>query len=77
MKVLAAKGTLPVTEYIKCKVRYFCDGAVFGTREYVDGIFESYRERFGGKRKDGARRMRGLRGGELFTLRNLMAEVFQ
>ena len=77
MKVLSAKGTLPVADYIRCKVRYFCDGAVFGTREYVEGIFDSYRERFGGKRKDGARKMRGLQGAELYTLRNLQVAVFQ
>ena len=77
LNVLAAKGTLPMRDYVRCKVRYFCDGAVLGTREYVDGIFESYRSRFGGKRKDGARKIRGLQGDGLFALRNLQRAVFQ
>jgi len=40
----------------------------------VDGIFEGKRERFGPKRKDGARRPRGSLGelkGDLWSLRDL------
>jgi hypothetical protein len=75
-KVLAAKGKLPLSEYLKCRVRYFCDGAVFGGREYVEGIFREYRKRFGPKRKTGARRMRGLENATLYTLRDLRLKLF-
>jgi hypothetical protein len=44
---------------LRCRVRYFSDGAVIGSREFVDGVFRACRERFGGKRKSGARKMRG------------------
>jgi hypothetical protein len=57
-------------------VRYFCDGAVFGGREFVEGIFRAYRDRFGPKRKTGARRLRGLAEAELFALRDLRKGVF-
>ena len=76
-KVLQAKGRLAVTAYVRCRVRYFCDGAVFGGREFVEGIFRAYRSRFGPKRKSGARPLRGLAQGELFTLRDLRKSVFQ
>jgi len=75
-EVLKAKGRLPVAEYLRCRARYFCDGAVFGGREWVEGIFGAYRERFGPKRKTGARAVRGLAGGGLFTVRDLRVRVF-
>ena len=75
-KVLKAKGRLPVGAYVRCRVRYFCDGAVLGGREFVEGIYRAYRERFGPRRKTGARVMRGLAEGTLFTLRDLRLGVF-
>lgn len=42
-----------------CRVRYFSDGAVIGSRMFVNEAFESARERFSAKRMDGARRMKG------------------
>ena len=75
-KVLQAKGRLAVTAYVRCRVRYFCDGAVFGGREFVEGIFRAYRSRFGPKRKSGARPLRGLVQGELFALRDLRLNRF-
>ena len=75
MKVLAAKGRLPLASYVRCRVRYFSDGAVLGSREFVNGIFSHYRRRFGAKRKDGARRVRGLET-ELYVLRDLRLGVF-
>jgi len=65
---------LKVSKVIRCRVRYFTDGAVIGSKEFVDGIFKGARQRFGPKRKDGARRPRGALGelkGELWSLRDL------
>jgi hypothetical protein len=75
MKVLGAKGRLPLASYVRCRVRYFSDGAVLGSREFVNGIFTHYRRRFGAKRKDGARRVQGLET-ELYVLRDLRLGVF-
>ena len=60
------------------RVRYFTDGAVIGSREFVNGAFAGARERFSERRKDGARRMRG--GGEaakgvLWSLRDLRVGI--
>jgi hypothetical protein len=76
LKVLADKGRLPTAEYLRCRVRYFCDGAVFGSRDFVESIFRSSRERFGAKRKTGARPLRGMEEGGLFTARALRVNVF-
>ena len=41
------------------RVRYFTGGAVIGSRACVEECFEAARERFGPKRKGGARKVRG------------------
>lgn len=74
--VLKAKGRLGLGDYLKCRVRYFSDGAVLGGREFVEGVFRARRGWFGEGRKDGARRMRGLEGGQLYTVRSLRVNVF-
>jgi len=76
LRVLRKKGRLPLASYLRCRVRYFCDGAVVGSRGFVEDLFKVYRTRFGPKRKDGARRMRGLENGELYTMRDLRLGVF-
>ena len=76
LEVLGARGRLPLGSYLRCRVRYFCDGAALGGREFVEEVFGRYRERFGSRRKSGARRMRGLEGDPLFTLRDLKLRVF-
>ena len=79
-EILKANGKLPMSEYLRCRVRYFGDGLVLGSREFVEGIFREHRERFGEKRQSGARRMRGLERKadepELCVIRDLQVSVF-
>ena len=74
--VLDAKGKLRIHDYARIRVRYFVDGAVFGTREFVDEIFQTFRGRFGPNRDTGARSVRGLDGPPLFVLRDLRKSAF-
>jgi hypothetical protein len=65
---------------LRWRLRYFNDGAVIGSREFMDSVFEACRVRFGPKRKSGVRRMRGdaaalTRGAGLFSLQDLGAEA--
>ena len=56
------------------RVRYFTDGAVIGSKEFVNEAFAGARERFTERRKDGARRMRGSGAaakGVLWSMRDL------
>jgi REP element-mobilizing transposase RayT len=67
-------GELPFGRMLRCRVRYFTDGAVIGSREFVNAAFASARDRFGPKRKDGARKLRGdgsAAAGMLWSLRDL------
>ncbi len=63
-----------IGKMLRCRVRYFTDGAVIGSRTFVNETFVIARGRFGPKRKDGARKMRGAgapAAGILWSLRDL------
>jgi putative transposase len=69
---------LKLAGMLLCRVRYFTDGAVIGSKAFVNEAFTSARDRFGAKRKDGARRMRGSgkpAAGILWSLRDLRLRV--
>ena len=69
---------LGMAAMLRCRVRYFTDGAVIGSKEFVNEAFASARERFGAKRKDGARAMRGSGSGAkglLWSVRDLRVGV--
>jgi hypothetical protein len=79
LEVLARGGKLSQADYLRCKVRYFSDGAVIGGKAFVEEMFAAFRDRFGPKRKDGARPLRGLAGDSkerLFNFRQLRTGVF-
>jgi len=56
---LEAGRDVALRQMLRWKVRYFTDGVAVGSRAFVDGLHEQCRERFGAKRKSGARKMRG------------------
>ncbi len=76
---LARSRDVALSQMLRWRVRYFTDGAVIGSRGFVEGIFEKCRDRFGGKRKSGARKLRGKAGdaaaGILWSARDLRAGI--
>jgi REP element-mobilizing transposase RayT len=83
-EALAAKanGTvlpdLGVAAILRHRVRYFTDGAVIGSRAFVNEAFAAARARFGPRRRDGARRLRGggaAAAGVLWSARDLRVRV--
>lgn len=74
-QVLAEQGQLSGAELLRCRVRYFSDGVVLGSREFVESIFKDHREEFGLKRTKGARKMRYGDWGGLCTMRDLRKTV--
>jgi hypothetical protein len=71
---LSRGRNVALSKMLRFKVRYFTDGAVIGSREFVDEIFQKSRERFGPKRKTGARKMKGCgsaAAGLLWSVRDL------
>jgi hypothetical protein len=61
---------LRMAKMLRCRIRYLTDGAVIGSKEFVNA-----RERFGSKRKDGAQKLRGgdvtAAAGTMWSLRDL------
>ncbi len=69
-----AISNLGMVKMLRHRVRYFTDGAVIGSKEFVNDAFVAARERFSERRKDGARRMRGIGKaacGTLWSVRDL------
>jgi hypothetical protein len=63
---------------LRFRVRYFTDGAVIGSRAFVEEVFQNSRERFGAKRKTGARKLRGSASqaaGLLWSVRDLRKDI--
>lgn len=73
--VVALKGKLPLNEILRCRVRYFTDGAILGSREFVEDAFRRHRQHFSARREEGARSMKGGDWGDLFAARQLRVEV--
>jgi hypothetical protein len=68
--VLAERGKLSPAELVRLRVRYFSDGAILGSKAFVEGIFEAQREQFSPKRKRGARRIQEM-ASPMYSLRQL------
>jgi putative transposase len=69
--VLASGGRLKTRELLHCRVRYFSDGMILGSRVFVDDLFRRYRGNFGVKRRTGARAMRCAQWKGLYSARRL------
>jgi hypothetical protein len=60
------------------RIRYFSAGVALGSRGFINDLFRGTRERFGPKRKDGARKLRGPAApaaGQLWSLRDLKSAI--
>lgn len=69
---------LKMAAMLRHRVRYFTDGAVIGSKAFVNEAFLSARGRFTAKRIDGARRMKGsgaAAAGTLWSMRDLRVRV--
>ena len=78
MDRLQRSRDVAIGKMLRCRVRYFTDGAVIGSRAFVNEAFARARERFGKSRKDGARPLRGVAAsakGVLWSARDLRLGV--
>ena len=75
--VLNEGGRLPVSTVLRCRVRYFSDGAALGSQCFVAGVLREYQKLTGrrGRQKD-PRPMLGTEWNEMTTLRGLRRAVF-
>ncbi len=67
---------LSKADLLRCRVRYFSDGLVLGSRDFVEKAFAEKRDWFGAKRKSGARGL-PVQGESLFSLRDLKVQALE
>jgi REP element-mobilizing transposase RayT len=77
LKVLEEEdGQLPKAAVLRCRVRYFTDGAILGSEEFVRGFVGAWQIEKGRKYPPKVNRMRGANWGGLATIQGLRREVF-
>lgn len=76
-EVLATGGRLTTREVLRCRIRYFSDGVILGSRVFVDEMFHRHRGNFGVQRQTGARPMRSAQWNGLFVARRLQLEPIE
>jgi putative transposase len=69
-QALKETGKLSSAEMVRLRVRYFSDGLVLGSKEFVESVFTENRDKFGPKRRDGARKVSESKS-PLYSLRRL------
>lgn len=69
-QVLKENGKLSNAEMVRLRVRCFSDGLVLGSKEFVESAFIENRDKFGPKRRDGARKVSAAES-PLYSLRRL------
>jgi len=72
--VVETEGKVPISTVLRCRVRYFCDGAVFGASEFVENVYARTRDQLGLRREPeaGPREMKGkVDWGDLRVMRDL------
>ena len=70
------RGELSMAAVLRCRVRYFTDGAIFGSAEFVRGFTESWQTETGQKRAPEANAMPEADWGDLAVIRRLRKRVF-
>ncbi len=71
-RVVAEGGKLALADALRCRIRYFSDGAVLGGRVFVETQLAAYREKTGRREGIGSRALPpGVEWGGLVVLRNV------
>ena len=69
-------GQLPKAVLLRCRVRYFTDGAILGSAEFVRGFTEKWQTERNRKFPPKENRMQGANWGDLAVIQGLRKNVF-
>jgi REP element-mobilizing transposase RayT len=69
--LLQQKCEIPLSDLLRCRVRYFTDGGILGSRAFVHEQFARCRQLAALPRSDRAHRLRVIASDQLWVLRNL------
>jgi putative transposase len=70
------KGELSLQEQLRCKIRYFSDGVILGSRSFVEAHCQRLKQQIGYKRKSGPTALKIFGPSTLWVFRNLRVRLF-
>ncbi|WP_217175518.1 transposase [Coraliomargarita akajimensis] len=76
VQVLEASGELPKSTVLRCRVRYFSDGAILGSAEFVRGFTEQWKRQRQRKHPPKVHPLKGTDWGDLAVIQGLRKQVF-
>ncbi|MFU8848280.1 MAG: transposase, partial [Opitutales bacterium] len=77
LKVLEGENAmLPKAAVLRCRVRYFTDGAILGSAEYVRSFVDEVQKAQGRKRALKANALKGAPWGDMAVLQSMRRKVF-
>ena len=65
------QGEIPLPELLRCRVRYFTDGGILGSRVFVQDQFARFKQLVDPPHSDRVHPLRGVAGREIWVLRDL------
>ncbi|MGJ8654021.1 MAG: transposase [Opitutaceae bacterium] len=71
------QGELSKASMLRCRVRYFSDGAILGSAEFVRGFADTWQIERGRKHPPRPNYMRGSDWGDLAVIKGLRRQVFE
>jgi putative transposase len=69
-------GELSLQERLRCRIRYFSDGVILGSRSFVESHRQRLNQKIGYKRKSGPTALKALGQATLWVFRNLRVRTF-
>ena len=69
-------GTLPRATVLRCRVRYFSDGVILGSSEYVRSFVETVQRERKRKRLPQVNLLRGAKWGDVAVIQSLRQQIF-
>jgi hypothetical protein len=69
-------GALPRATVLRCRIRYFTDGAILGSSEYVRGFTHAVQKDLRRKRLPQVNSLRGADWGDIAVIQSLRRQVF-
>jgi putative transposase len=70
------EGELSLQERLRCKIRYFTDGVILGSRDFVESHRQRLEQKIGYKRKSGPTVLKFFGPATLWVFRNLRVRRF-
>jgi hypothetical protein len=75
-KVAASGGRLPLADVLRCRIRFFTEGAVLGSKAFVESHLAAYQLRMGRSRNTPVQELPCLAGSEIAVMRNVRGSAF-